>query len=134
MLLNYRKENVLTLYIPEPKGTSMTPYTLLPGIQEIADSVWKKLKTQTGVKRLIMKGDLLEKAPPAKDNKKAGKGLAKYSAEEAQFIVEETFDKKLLGDWLKIEARSVIKTAIETQLKRIEESLELKDESDEDEE
>jgi len=122
MLLKYNQKNCLTLYIPG-QGTSLTPYQLLPGMQEIEDSVWKKLKAQKGVKRLMMQGHLTEAAPPEKDNKKSGKGLAKYSAEEAEFIIKETYDKRLLGTWLKTESRTVIKTAIEDQLKVIEESV-----------
>ena len=132
MLLNYKMTNVLTLYIPG-KGTALTPFQLLPGINEIEDAVWKTLKKQKGVAKLIAKGNLLEKAAPAKDNKKAGKGLAKYGADEATYIVEETFDKVLLGSWLKIETRSVVKTAIEAQLVKVEESLTKKDEDEENE-
>lgn len=133
MLLKYTKNNVLTLNIPG-NGTSVIPHTLLPGINEIEDQVWKELKSQPGVKRLMAKSILLEKAPPTKDNKKVGKGLAKYSAEEAAFIVEETYDKRLLSDWLKLESRAVIKTAIETQLDVIEKSVERKTDEEKDEE
>lgn len=132
MLLNYKKPNTLTLCIPG-KGTTVTPIVFLPGIQEIEDAIWKDLKQQKGVKTLIAKGDLVEKAPPAKDNKKGNKGLARYDAEEAAFIIKETYDKRLLTDWLKIEARTVIKTAIEDQLKVVEASLKVKPKDEEDE-
>lgn len=130
MLLNNQEKRPITLFIPDKKGTATKPYMFIPGNQEIEDSAWKLLKAQPGVQRILKQGKLREVAAPVKDNKKSGKGLAKYGAEQAEFIIAETFDKRLLGDWLATETRSVIKTAIEAQLAVIEKSVTRKKKDD----
>lgn len=135
MIIHWGLPNMLTGYAAQKNGIAVqSRFQLIPGNNEIADTEWEDIKKHPLVKQYMSDGVITEVTKP--DGKKAGEGLAKFSPEEAKKIIKDTFDLRLLKAWTEKEGREVIKTAIETQIKSIEEKTKKpsKDDNDEDDE
>lgn len=96
---------------------------LLPGVNELPDEVYAEVKPQLEGAGLF-KGKLLEEGPTreVKDGSKlaaVGKSLSECTAEQAQLLIAETFDVKLLDKWRKLEKRDEVRLAIANQLDEI---------------
>lgn len=125
MLVKYKKPNALSVHMPG-KARSTESFTFVPGYNEVPDDLWKRMEGHGGVKPLLQSRDLVARKP-SRDNKKAGIGLAPFDMEEAQEIIDETYGKKILTSWKTSEKRQVIVTAIDKQIKRVDESVGLRD-------
>lgn len=125
MLLNWTEKHPLSIWSKPPKKEGDEPpraelgFTLLPGINEIDDKAFKAVETHPRIKFLMKERSLnLVSAKPKKDAK--GDGLMVYEQGDAQDIIKNTYDKRLLKKWLLAEERLEIKQAIDVQLQWID--------------
>lgn len=112
MLVSWNLPNVI---MGEVKiGNGETPWTLLPGVNEVPDNVWELMQKHPLVKIYIDKGDLTSDGKSVK-----AKGLLSYDVTEAKKIVLKTYDSDLLKSFKETDDRDEVKTAIDAQLKEI---------------
>ena len=122
MLVEWTMPNVYSIWHSN-KGK---PLQLLPGINEVDDKMWTECEKHPNVKLNIDEGNLVVHDKPTGDRKQKTEGLMQYDVREAKRIVKNTFDKDLLGKWAKMDNRQVIQTEIETQIKKVDESVRVK--------
>jgi hypothetical protein len=102
----------------------MGRFTLMPGINEVPDEVWKDLQKQSGVKRLLASKVLTQERATshaqtgATATTSAETDLNKLAEEDAVRLVGETVDRTLLTKWGQ-SARGPVKEAIEQQMAAI---------------
>lgn len=138
MILEWKQPNLLTVCLPVNDNPSMggTGFSMaakiLPGVNEIDDSIWAKVKDHHVVKHYVKDESLIVIERPAKDNKKSREGLAMYELDKAIKIVEKTFDHKLLEKWKSKESRQGVLSAMEAQFKKIEDTVKPKKDDNED--
>lgn len=104
--------------------------TILPGIQQIEDEVWEKMKAKVpDVRDRLASGQLAEvkgdKAGEGKSNSNEiglPKNLTKFSPADAIELIGGVMDVDTLKTWNKIEKRVPVKDAIKAQLKALSSS------------
>lgn len=99
---------------------------LMPGINEISNPHWEKMKHNPLIQMRIEKG-LIEGAVGGELSGSAD--LSALHHKQATKIVEETFDIKLLNRWLDSETRPAVQRAITGQLDKLK--IEVKPEAEE---
>lgn len=88
---------------------------LMPGVNQIEDADWEKVKALKGVQVFLEEGELLEiDATP----------LPKRPSKDAIKLVKNTFDKALLLKWREDEKREDVTKAIAHQINEITPSKE----------
>lgn len=132
MLVHWKESRVWTVAWKGPHDDVQmgkhyaSKQTILPGVQEIDDEVWKKMKEVPDVQERIEAGRLVEvktaATKGAKDESEHGlpKSLAKFSVPDATELVSGVMDIDVLKAWSKIEKRTTVKDAIRDQLKALE--------------
>jgi hypothetical protein len=88
---------------------------LSPGINEISNPHWEKMKHNPLIQKRINDG-LIEAAAGAEET---NGDLSKLHHKQATKIIEETFDVKLLGRWLDGETRPAVQRAITAQIDKL---------------
>jgi hypothetical protein len=122
MLIEWTKPCLFTIN-QKPPGA---PITLLPGVNEIEKKEWENFGKHPLVSAHVGEGNLIihEGTTTLKDMK----------LNEAKRVIEGTFDLHLLEKWSGQDKRAAVLTAIQKQMKKVNESVALKDdEKDEDE-
>jgi len=103
--------------------TNSKTMILKPGINEMSDKDWAKMKDHQKFKKMLEDGDM---EVVKKDNEKSKSGgevasnLAEMKASDATKVVEQTLDKELLESWLEGEERVTVQRALDKQLKKLE--------------
>lgn len=133
MLIRWNVAGPLAIADPTSKNSSGT-ITVYPGVNELPDDVWKKLKDHAVIKSYQEekndKGQyklevVTEKnAAEAKDSEtgqSAAPALADLNAKKASELIKETLAISQLEQWLEHEQRSTVRNAIEKQLKYLRE-------------
>jgi hypothetical protein len=131
MLVHWKESRVWTVAWKGPHDDVQmgkhyaSKQTILPGVQEIDDEVWEKMKQVPDVQARIEAGRLVEVktgAKNAKDETEHGlpKSLAKFSVPDATELVSGVMDVDVLKAWSKSEKRTTVKDAIRDQLKALE--------------
>lgn len=120
MFVENRTTSVITqgFYVLGPDGkhtTKIKNVTMLPGISEISDEDWERVKAHKTIQHRIDEEELIERD---------SKPLFKRPEKEALRLVKQTVDSKLLAAWQKEDSRETVKKAILTQL----DSLKITDE------
>lgn len=129
MILNNKQSRPVVTTSP-----TVGTLVLFPGVNEIPDDVYAGVKPQLEGAGLFL-NKLLEEGPTkeVKDGSKlaaVGKSLAECSPEQAQTLITETFDVKLLEKWRKLEKRDEIRLAIANQLDEIKKNPNASQESE----
>lgn len=103
-------------------------FTLRPGINEVPDELWRELKGQSGVKRLLAAKLLTEERAGAQSQQGAGANattssetdMGKLDTADALRLVGETVDRALLSKWATQAKDAEVRQAIENQLAAIQ--------------
>jgi len=141
MIIDFRKPNagVLTLPLPSKpvkgqkgpnKGRNashrkMKTVTLIPGINDIPDEVWNKVRELKKIKFYLEEGHIVEKHVTEKKDAKekvisveTKTPFAELESEEQEALVKETFNLQLLGKWRK-KGNDFLKGVIDDQVEKI---------------
>lgn len=118
MLVEYSRANVLTLPIVKD-GMIERNLLLSPGINDIPKKDWDQVSKLPKVNRLTKANDIV--VVQDEDPKDDGHALAKKDIKEVAPIIAKTFNIVLLENWLSCETRPSVVSAINNQLKVIEE-------------
>lgn len=117
-------------------ATGLTGQIILqPGINEVPEAEYAFIKPALEGAGLF-KSRLLEEGPTkeAKEGTKVitvGKSLAECSKEQAEALILETFDVKLLETWKKNEKRDDVRLAIVNQIDEVKKGPKTSDTGDE---
>lgn len=117
-------------------ATGLTGQIILqPGINEVPEAEYAFIKPALEGAGLF-KSKLLEEGPTkeAKEGTKVitvGKSLAECSKEQAEALILETFDVKLLETWKKNEKRDDVRLAIVNQIDEVKKGPKTSDAGDE---
>lgn len=117
-------------------ATGLTGQIILqPGINEVPEAEYAFIKPALEGAGLF-KSKLLEEGPTkeAKEGTKVitvGKSLAECSKEQAEALILETFDVKLLETWKKNEKRDDVRLAIVNQIDEVKKGPKTSDTGDE---
>ena len=121
MLIDYKKPNVLTVYTSNENDsikTGIPGYKFIPGINEVKTDDWKKIAATPKVLRLIDADELVVVTESdAKENKTSIAGIA---IEKCKAVVDRTYNKGLLVNWLDCETRGGVVQALREQLRMID--------------
>lgn len=127
LLVEWTQPNLFTWF--DKKATAPT-LKLLPGINQVDEKMWAKAE-----KHPLVKHHLSEENLVVHDEKIEGKaGLSETPVKDAKRIIVGTFDKELLQNWKSGEKRKSVVDAIDAQIKKVDESVKLKEKDDEDDE
>jgi hypothetical protein len=88
------------------------PLMLKPGINEIPDATWTKLKADPTIQSKLENGDM-----EAVTEKGKADSLMSFSPAKAKEIIKDTVDRDLLKKWAEVEKRKPIQMAISDQQK-----------------
>lgn len=100
---------------------------LLPGINEIAEDEWNKVKEHKQVKAGLDEGVLVVLQDPTKEDKPLEglpASLEKFSVKDACELVDGVMDVDVLKKWQKRETRDSVKAALKKQVKEIDKAIE----------
>lgn len=117
-------------------ATGLTGQIILqPGINEVPEAEYAFIKPALEGAGLF-KSKLLEEGPTkeAKEGTKVitvGRSLAECSKEQAEALILETFDAKLLETWKKNEKRDDVRLAIVNQIDEVKKGPKTSDAGDE---
>ena len=96
---------------------------LLPGINDIPDTLWKVLKEYKSIKASIERGDIeeVEKKVSTGNSgqKKTITTFKELPQKEAEELISQTVNLQTLKKWKKQDTRSDIRVAIEDRIKEI---------------
>jgi hypothetical protein len=144
MLVNFKKAKAGMLNVPlkdeKAKGLSAerqahtTPkfVTLVPGMNDIPDAVWNKIRNNERIATYVKRGDIVlpyaETVEPTPEKKKAGAGpkeltakeFKELKAEEQEAIIKETEQIALLKKFKKSGAKESVKAFLNDKLDRAE--------------
>lgn len=95
---------------------------LMPGANEVEDSMWGKMEKHPTIKSFIDEGILVVVASDKKHQ-----NLSSLSPKEALDLVKSSSSKEILSKFLKDEKRPAVKKAIEEQLSKIDAAPEYRD-------
>lgn len=118
------------LHYTLPNVWKIGPIRFLPGINEVEESNWNKVKDHPLLQERFDSGALVwvkgpkdevkkakaEALPPVEDD---GDALAGTTVEEAKKLVTDTFDLNLLKKWSETETRKSVLKAIEAQVDKV---------------
>jgi len=106
-------------------------FKLIPGLNEIKESIWARVKENPIVKQKLAESKMVVKnyspdkaqvekieAAPEVD-KEHFSSLAEYNASDAKDIVLECLVKDTLENWYESEVRGSVKKVIKEQLKKV---------------
>jgi len=96
---------------------------LLPGINEVAESEWNKVKDHKQVKSALDEGVLVILQDPTKEDKPLEglpASLEKFSVKDACELVDGVMEVDMLKKWQKRETRESVKAALKKQIKEID--------------
>ena len=123
MLIQYNKTN---LHSFPTDAQAKHIVSLKPGVNQFPKEVWDKWKDTEICKQMIEDGDieLLEFKAEADEEKVIGKddeplNLSELRVKDAEAVVKQTFDVKLLEEFELMENRMTVKKAIKSQIKKI---------------
>jgi len=128
MLVEWKEARALSVHVPS-KGRSSDKVVFVPGFNEVDDQMWSSMTEHRGVQPFIKSRSLVAKSP-ARDNKKSGKGLLKFDIPEAEEIIDRTYGKAILQEWKSHENRGAVIQMIDKQIQRVDDSVRLRDEED----
>jgi hypothetical protein len=121
MLIEWTQPSLFTINQQPPTP----PVTLMPGVNELEKKIWGEVEKHPLVQVHIGEGTLIVH--------KGDATLKEMKINDAKRVIEGTFDLHLLEKWAGQDTRAGIQTAIKAQMKRVNESVKLKDDKDEDE-
>jgi len=128
MLVEWTMPNVYSVWTQN----ATKPVRLMPGNNELEDKVWDKIKAHPNVQLHMDEGNLVVLDKPSGDRKQKAEGLKQYDVAGAKRVVKKTYDKVLLGKWLEMDERKAVQTEIKAQIKKVDESVKLKTDEQED--
>ena len=137
VLLKWNMTNVWSISMGGRDGSVVQ---LIPGANEVKKEDWDKIKDHPEVKarmkadvfskkenKMCKKLEILAEKKAKKENDdgdddgdNSQSALSELKVGEAQELVKETYQTPLLREWLDDETRKGVVTAIESQLKKIE--------------
>lgn len=110
-LVNYTQPRYLTVAFAIANN-QLQHVTLYPGINELTDSDWKRVKAHPVVADIIEMGHILEVSKRPGDEAT----LKKMSQEDAVSLVQDTMSVELLKKWLNEEKRPLVLRTISMKL------------------
>lgn len=123
MFIHNTKPRLTT--IVSRKGT----LRLMPGVNEVSQETWDKVKDHPHLKRLLAAGHVAVPKPVGGEGATTVKsdggevrpadGLAGFSNKEAMRLIGETVDQALLSKWLETETRRNVREAIDKQIEKL---------------
>ena len=113
-----KREAGVNLPRVELEGGLVGPVILVAGENEISADYWDAVKDNPAVVRW-QRADWFEVIDEEDSTFPTLKGL---NASEAIELVRDTDDPGLLSDWLQVETRVTVRSAIESQIEYLEES------------
>lgn len=119
MLIEYSKPNVMTLPITSSTGAMERTIMLVPGINEVLATDWKKLEKHPRIVKLMDNGDIA--VALASEDTTDAFALSSADIKEAISIVKKTWNLVLLEDWKAGESRAGVVKEINKQILHIEE-------------
>lgn len=126
MLVNYTKPNLYIHYgASQPDHSPTIAFRLLPGVNEIADDLWKEVKVHPTIKKYMAEEWIVEVG-----GKEGKQGLSGFDVTAALKVVKKTYDKVLLKSWAAADNRPKVQAAITDQLAEIERKTTVKAEED----
>ena len=135
------EKKVIVIYsglgpVSMPLGKSAGAVAVIkPGTNNIDVDVWKQMKKQPDIMKMLERGEKDPKGfnektglgnlhvkgwEPGSDDNEAREGLDGLNAVDAKALVAETYNTELLREWLEKESRAGVINAVEKQLKTIE--------------
>src|SRR5690606_28599282 len=95
---------------------------LMPGVNQVDDEQWAKVKDMKLVKHLLASGSLKIAEPAKEKGQGKAQSIKEMNAGEAIKLVDQTLDEALLAKFAGEEDRKSVVDAIEKQFKKLEEA------------
>lgn len=111
MLIENTKPSIHGLGFYDSHGKIGT-VKMVPGINEIDDAEWEKVKNLRTVKSRLENGTYVIRSA-------SGESITKLAAADAVRQVKRTFDSKLLDKWIAEDQRKAVRDAIAEQYTKI---------------
>ena len=113
MLIKYAKANIHHVSYATANLAGAATLKFLPGVNEIKDVEWEKVKGHPDVARMLEEGELVLLGG------KKGAEFSEMDDKAALKLVKETLDFQVLLKWYKGTESESVKDAIEEQLKKL---------------
>ena len=100
---------------------------LLPGINEVEEAEWNKVKNHKQVVAALDEGVLVVLQDPTKEDKPLDglpSSLEKFSLKDACELVDGVMEIDVLKKWQKRETREAVKAALKKQIKELDKASE----------
>lgn len=121
MLVAYHKPNVWTIFTKSDGDTVQTgskPFKFIPGINELDESQWSKLKETPDIEKALDQGLLTIECPNDPDGGRVSISAIK-DVRDAKKVIAKTYDLKLLTVWKAGENRAEVISACTDQIAKI---------------
>jgi hypothetical protein len=134
MLIDYKKANILTVPLKGFKAFTGSPkkglpkdiIRVVPGIQDIPDEAWDRMKDDESIKNHVTAGNItFPKAAAKKSGGAAIPDLSKVSVKDAMEVIEGVMEAETVKAMIKAEKkggkREAMINALEARLAKINE-------------